>query len=368
MQFPVASSSRPSADSSADEEGDGFEVLSSSSVEERDESKSLVWAEIVEAVRAFYPEAVVRDESSSLKQRTWQTSASSSAVKAQLVESPLIFEAMEKALSSIRRCDIDDARAPSEEFLDFPSAKGIGSFLSVPKRGSLFNSAVKLKVLPRDKLKPSRHDWALSTGGDSMPKDVQVPAKALSLLQEALARALETTSILDSVSLALGNVVSGGVPDPALSVEQALPVLLQAVDALVQKQATLLSGAYVNALLVQRDVLLKRSSLQPAFKASLRAAPVSAEGLFGACAKAAVEESAKRTADQAFAAIARQGKRSQSFQSRQAKRQKTSAPFAGRGDARPFKAPWRPGGQGRGARRASATAPPKKQSKGVSPQ
>jgi hypothetical protein len=167
------------------------------------------------------------------------------------------------------------------------------------------------------------------------------------------------------VSLALGNVVSRGVPDPALSVEQVLPVLLQAVDALVQKQATLLSGAYVNVLLVQRDVLLKRSSLQAAFKASLRAAPVSAEGCLALALRPPWRS---RPNGRQFRHLRRSHAkaRAQSFQSRQAKRQTTSAPFASRGDARPFKAPWRPGGQGQGARRASATAPSKKQSMGVS--
>jgi hypothetical protein len=157
-----------------------------------------------------------------------------------------------------------------------------------------------------------------------------------------------------------------------MSEEQALPVLLQAVDALVQKLATVLSGAYVNSLLIQMDALLKRSRLQPAFQASLRAVPVSAQGLFGSCAKAAVEESTKRTTDQAFAAIARQGKRPQFFQNQPAKRSRWSGSVADRKGSQQVKPQGRPfrqfSGRGRGGRRSNVGAPVKRQSKGVSPQ
>jgi hypothetical protein len=68
----AALSSQPSANSSADEDDAGFEVLSSSSVEEQDESKSLGWADIVAAIQAFYPDSVAKDDASFLSRRTWK--------------------------------------------------------------------------------------------------------------------------------------------------------------------------------------------------------------------------------------------------------------------------------------------------------
>jgi hypothetical protein len=108
---------------------------------------------------------------------------------------------------------------------------------------------------------------------------------------------------LDSLSLALEKVASGVVPEPSMSTDQALSLLLQAVDQLAQKMAVSLSGAYVNSLLLKCDALLKRSSLQSAFKSSLLAVPISPHFLFCPCVKAAVEESGKRMTDEAFAAF-----------------------------------------------------------------
>jgi hypothetical protein len=288
-----------------------------------------------------------------------------------LAESPLVGQATEKALSAIRKCDGDGARVESADFPDFPGAKAVGSFVYCPKRPLLFRSVVKLRLLSKEQIKPSRHDLALAGNMEAMPKEVSVPSKALALAQEALARAMEFTSILDSLSLALGNAMSGSIPEPAMSPEQAVPVLLQAVDSVAQNLMNVLSGAYVNSLLVQRDALLKRSTLPPSFKASLRAAPVSAEGLFGSVAKAAVEESAKRTTDQAFAAIARQGKRPQFYQSQsgsQPKRPRTSGSYSARKEAKGSKHAGRPFSYGRGRGRGAYGGPaPKKPSKGVSP-
>jgi hypothetical protein len=117
---------------------------------------------------------------------------------------------------------------------------------------------------------------------------------------------LEFTAVLDSLSWALGNAVSGKVTETEFSAVQALPILRQ---VLVLKLAPCLAGADFNSLLVRRDALLNLSSLQTAFKSSFRAAQVSPLSLFGPCAKAVVEESGKRTSDGAFAALARQGKR-----------------------------------------------------------
>jgi hypothetical protein len=183
-----------------------------------------------------------------------------------------------------------------------------------------------------------------------------------------LARSLEFTSVLDSLSLALGNAVSGKVAETEMSAVQALPILLQALDYLVLKLAPCLEGAYVNSLLVQRDALLKLSSLQNAFKSALRVAQVSPLSLFGPCAKAAVEESAKRTSEEAFAALARQGKRKQHFQQRPAKKPRASGSVSAGRDSRPFRPPSRPAWRGRGGRRPAHGAPSKQPSKGVYPQ
>jgi hypothetical protein len=358
---------QPKADSSAEEDGDEFEVLSSSSVEEQDESKSLLWAEVVAAVQAFHPEAVAKEESSSLGRRSWAVTAASSS--GQLVESPLILEETEKALSKLRNCDFDASRQDSSELPDFPSAQKMGSFLSCPKRAGLFKAPVKLKLLPKERLRASRHDLALAGNLESMPKELSVPTRGLASLHEMLSRSLELVSVLDSLSLALGKVASGAVAGPSMSADQALPILLQAVDQLAQKMAVYLSGAYVNSLLLKRDALLKRSSLQSAFKSSLRAVAISSQSLFGPCAKAAVDESAKRTTDEAFAAIARQGKRSQPARSQPAKRPRFSGAFSGSKDSYSFRTPSRPfgRGRGRGSRRPSGGTPAK-QSKGGNPQ
>jgi hypothetical protein len=90
--------------------------------------------------------------------------------------------------------------------------------------------------------------------------------------------------------------------------------LLQALGYLVLKLVPCLAGAYVSSLLVQRDAPLKLSLVQTVFKSSWRAAHGSPLSLFGPCAKAAVGGSAKRTSDEALAALARQGKRKQRFQ------------------------------------------------------
>jgi hypothetical protein len=115
----------------------------------------------------------------------------------------------------------------------------------------------------------------------------------------------------------------------------------------VQRLAHIVSGAYVNSLLVQRDSLLAKSSLQAAFKSWLRSVPVSPLSLFGDCAKAAVDESAKRTTDLAFASIARQGKRPQAFSAQPAKLFRALGFFPDRKGPPPAKA----SGRGSGRRR-----------------
>jgi hypothetical protein len=356
-------------DYSSDEGEANFEVLSSSSLEDQEESTSLRWAEVLTAIQAFNPEVVAKSEASSAGRRSW--AAATPAPSSQLVESPLIFEETEKALAKIRNTDFDGARLDADEMPDFPAAQKIGTFLACPKRGGMFKAPVKLSLLPKDKMRPSRHDLALAGRLEAMPKELAVPYKAMAAIQEMLARSLELTSVLDSLSLTLGKVFSDDFPDPSMPSEQALQLLLQAVDKLVQKLAGSLSGAYVNAILVQRDALLKRSSLHSALRSSLRAVPISSQGLFGSWAKLAVDESAKRTTDEAFAAIARQGKRSlpaQTFRNESFKRPRFAGSVSGRRDARPFKASDRSSGSGRGSRRPFKRAPAKKQSKGAYPQ
>jgi hypothetical protein len=101
---------------------------------------------------AFHPEAVAADGAASAVRRAWSAPATSTS--AQLVESPLIFQETEKALTKLRNCEFDGLRADSSELPDFPAAKGIGIFLTCAKRRGLFRSAVKLDLLPKEKLNP----------------------------------------------------------------------------------------------------------------------------------------------------------------------------------------------------------------------
>jgi hypothetical protein len=362
---PVSHTSR---DSSAEEDGNDFEVLSSSSVEERDDEQKLAWPDVVAAIQAFHPDAVVKADTSSLGRRSWAIPTAS--VSGQLVESPLILEETEKVLSKLRNCDFDGSRLDAASLPDFPAAQKLGSFVGCPKRKGLLRAPVKLGLLAKDRLRASRHDLALAGRVEVMPKEISVPTKAMASILELVSRSLELTSVLDSLSLALGKVCSGTVPESPMSSEQALPLLLQAVDQVAQSLASSLSGAYVNSLLTQRDALLKLSTLPTAFKSSLRAVPISSHSLFGPCAKLAVEEAAKRTTDEAFAAIARQGKRSQPAQSAPwpSKKPKTSGSSSGFRNFQPSRTYSNSRGRGRGSRGNARGAFSKRQSKGAHPQ
>jgi hypothetical protein len=86
----------------------------------------LLWADVVAAVQAFHPEAMEKEESSSLCRRSWAVPATS--YSAQLVESPLILEETEKAFSKLRNCDFDASRKDSSVLPDFPSTHKIEIF------------------------------------------------------------------------------------------------------------------------------------------------------------------------------------------------------------------------------------------------
>jgi hypothetical protein len=167
LQLPAASVHQHLA-ASCEEEGEAdFDLMSSSSVEEQDESQSLHWSDVVSAVRAFHPEVVAADGAASAVWRAWSAPATSTS--AQRVDSPLFFQETEKASTRLCYCGFEGLRSDSSELSDFPAAKGIGNLLTCAKRRGLFRSAVNLDLLPKEKLKASRHDLALAGRLESIP-------------------------------------------------------------------------------------------------------------------------------------------------------------------------------------------------------
>jgi hypothetical protein len=71
LQIPAASFPQHHASSSEEEGEADFDLMSSSSVEEKDDSQSLHWSDVVSAIRVFHPEAVAADGASSAVRRAW---------------------------------------------------------------------------------------------------------------------------------------------------------------------------------------------------------------------------------------------------------------------------------------------------------
>ena len=240
----------------------------------RKRAGSISWKDLAAALQAFAPKAVAQIPDSARELQSWSDQAFArrrSRGWVRLQESPLVRSATDGAFAKMRGLGKGEEvpACSGSEVPDFPLAQPPGSFIACPKRSWLCQKPMVSSAIPSGPLQLSGDDLGLlpssvlarKTGKSPLPKDIAVPAKALTTLQELGGRSLELVSSLDGVSDALTNAYQGVESETAMGSEEAIPILLDSLRLLVKEMANVCSASYVNIMLARRGAFLSLSTL-----------------------------------------------------------------------------------------------------------
>ena len=204
-----------------------------------------------------------------------------------LVESPLIAEAFQAALTKVR----GQEETPTKGSVpSLPAALPCGSYLKGDKP-PFKKEALVSDLIPNARLPISREDLLLLPDANrqmSSGLSAQVKDKTLGELENLARCGLQSSSVLDSFLGGLVNSVKDFSVDD-FAIKQDIDSgdflsFIQALSETLKFTASTLSSLYVNLVLTRRDSILQKSQVLKNSKdcqASLRGLPIHSGSLFG---------------------------------------------------------------------------------------